>query len=351
MATAGIAQQGLSAAIVIQAVNLISDFALEADERMNRALNENIYNHIAGMPGTPRSAAVRRADSVKAVDTAMAGAKKLVSDARSGEQKAALPPMVESAVKEFFGDYLTFVDQNFPGLRAAAGAADTLSNRAFGTMGLTTTEVVDAVPADATFAWDRQDALAQERALIDASAATGHRFLPGSAFNAITRLHAASIRPAAAAAAQAHAARAAIERKARIDMARATTAQQVDRLRKITQQAAQAFQAKIRARSLHVAERAETAGVAASAFNLEVDYEARLSELMLEMAERRHANIVAAGKASDRDVQIAKANYGNGQELVDLLGNMVTTLFNQVRASGSYTGSERDITDWDSVLG
>lgn len=351
MATAGIAQQGLSAAIVIQAINLISNFAYEAEERMNRVTNGNIYDHIVGMPTTPKSAAVRRADSSKMAGTAMQGAKKLVSDARSGVSKPVLPQVIESAVLGFFGDYLTFVDQNFPGLRAAGASADGLATRAFGTTGLTTTEVVDAVAADSTFAWDRQDAFAQERALIDARAAAGHRFLPGSAFNAISRLHAASIRPAAAAAAQAHAARAAVESKARMDMARATTAQQVDRLRKVTQQAAQAFQAKIRARNLHLTDRAETAGLAASVATLDVDYQARLAELMLDMTERRHGNLVAAGKASDRAVEIAKANYGNGQELVDLLGNMVTTLFNQVRASGGYSGSERDVTDWDSVLG
>ena len=40
----------------------------------------------------------------------------------------------------------------------------------------------------------------------------------------------------------------------------------------------------------------------------------------------------------------------NANEVVDLFGNAVTTLMNQVSAKGGYTGTERDITDWDSVL-
>jgi len=47
---------------------------------------------------------------------------------------------------------------------------------------------------------------------------------------------------------------------------------------------------------------------------------------------------------------VGRLKMMNGQELVDLLGQMVGTLLNQVRASGSYNGTERDVTDWDSVL-
>jgi hypothetical protein len=40
----------------------------------------------------------------------------------------------------------------------------------------------------------------------------------------------------------------------------------------------------------------------------------------------------------------------NANEVVDLFGNMVTTLMNQVSGKGAYNGTERDGTDWDSIL-
>ena len=40
----------------------------------------------------------------------------------------------------------------------------------------------------------------------------------------------------------------------------------------------------------------------------------------------------------------------NANEVVDLFGNAVTTLMNQVSARGTYSGTERDVTDWDSIL-
>lgn len=350
MATTGIAMQGLSAAIVIQAINLISDFATNADERMNRALQGNVYTHIENLPGMPTSAQDPWRDNAKRVDEALSDAADLVKDALK-IPVARLPAVVESSVVTFFDSYLEFVDSYFPGLQAGGAAADRLAARAFGGAGLTHSEIVDGVAGDTAFTWSQQEAFAQERALLDERAAAGHRFLPGAAFNAIGRMHAAAIRPAAEAAAQAHAARAALERQARMDLARAATSQRMERIKKVTDQALDAFKMKMRARSLHLADRASVVGTAAATASINPAYRTRLAELALAVTERRRASIVAAGKASDRSVEVAKANYSNGQELVDLLGNMVTTLHNQVRASGSYGGTERDVTDWDSVLG
>ena len=351
MATAGTAMQGISAAIVIQAINLIADFAYDANERMNRVTNSNVYDHIIGMPGVPLSAQQQLRDSVVSADTAFLPASKLVEEAGRNVIEGTMPPVLEKAVEQFFGDYLSFVDEHFPGVRAAGGAADALASKALGNAGITHSEVVDAVAADSAFGWDQQDAYAQERALLDQHSAAGHRFLPGAAFSAIARLHAASIKPAAEAAARAHAARAEVERQARMSLARAATAARTGRIKKVTDQALDAFKAKMLARSQHRADRLSVIGTAASTAMLPNEYRARLAELARTSAERHLASTVAAGKASDRDVEIAKANYGNGQELVDLLGNMVTTLFNQVRANGSYSGSERDVTDWDALLG
>ena len=54
--------------------------------------------------------------------------------------------------------------------------------------------------------------------------------------------------------------------------------------------------------------------------------------------------------ARDREDFLGKLKMANANEVVDLFGNMVTTLMNQVSGKGGYSGTERDVTDWDSLL-
>lgn len=54
--------------------------------------------------------------------------------------------------------------------------------------------------------------------------------------------------------------------------------------------------------------------------------------------------------ARDREDFLGKLKMANANEVVDLFGNAVTTLMNQVSARGTYSGTERDVTDWDSIL-
>ena len=46
---------------------------------------------------------------------------------------------------------------------------------------------------------------------------------------------------------------------------------------------------------------------------------------------------------------LGKLKMANANEVVDLFGNAVTTLMNQVHGKGGYQGTERDVTDWDSL--
>jgi len=52
----------------------------------------------------------------------------------------------------------------------------------------------------------------------------------------------------------------------------------------------------------------------------------------------------------DRDEFMGKILVANANEVVDLFGNAVTTFMNQVHAKGGYSGTERDVTDWDSIM-
>ena len=54
--------------------------------------------------------------------------------------------------------------------------------------------------------------------------------------------------------------------------------------------------------------------------------------------------------ARDREDFLGKLKMANANEVVDLFGNAVTTLMNQVSARGTCSGTERDVTDWDSIL-
>lgn len=51
-----------------------------------------------------------------------------------------------------------------------------------------------------------------------------------------------------------------------------------------------------------------------------------------------------------REDFFGKLKMANANEVVYLFGNAVTTLMNQVSARGTYSGTERDVTDWDSIL-
>ena len=83
---------------------------------------------------------------------------------------------------------------------------------------------------------------------------------------------------------------------------------------------------------------------------LGAQFKARMEAARREAAAKLHANAVNTLEVGDRTLELGKLKMMNGQELVDMLGNMAATLQNQIRTSGSYRGSERDATDWDNIL-
>ncbi|MDZ4233194.1 MAG: hypothetical protein U1C73_05430, partial [Dietzia sp.] len=131
---------------------------------------------------------------------------------------------------------------------------------------------------------------------------------------------------------------------------RASVDSRMGRVRRIQSQVAEAFKLKMRARGLWVNDQNAVIDAANNKIVMGAQFRARVDALLREAASALNSSVVAGLNAGDRDLQIGRLKMSNGQELVDLLGSMITTLFNQVRASGSYSGTERDVTDWETLL-
>lgn len=343
----GIAMQGLSAAIVLNAIDKIGGMIADADELMASKVEPAINRAITGIPGRPDSMAANYVDSRKVVGDALAGA------TVQGRTPAvdSPPALVEKAVASFFINYTTVMDELFPGLSHAGVNADAFISAALeSSLGVSYSEVVDRTAADTAFALARKQAHAQERDVLDAAAAAGHRFAPGQAFNAIARLHAESTQGAYDAIAAAHAARLQQERSDKMRLIRTQIDTRMDRVKKLHQQTAEAFRLKVQARGMWVDDQNAVIDATNSQHAIGAQFQARMAALLREVSAKHHGSVVNALEIGDRKVEVGRLKLMNGQELVDLLGQMVGTLLNQIRASGSYNGSERDVTDWDSVL-
>ena len=342
-----ISKQGMSAAIVLQAINLIDGMIGDAQEMLEQKVEPAITNFIGGVPLTPAQAGADYDRSARAVHDRL-GDIDLQSDT---VQLPVLPPIIEEAVSTFFAGYLGKMDELFPGLsQAGQDAQDWAYAVLQGTIAATYQEDVDAAKPETVFQLARKGVWDQERKVMDAAAAAGHRFLPGAAHNVIARLHADSLQAVAQAQVASHLARVQQERAAKMQLVRSLVDQRMGRIKQIHQQAAEAFKAKMRAKGLWV----EDQNAVVDAFNRQhvigAQFRTRLTQLMQESARRLHISIEDGLRTGDLSVELAKLNVGNGQEIVDMLGNMITTLNNQIRGNGSYNGNERDVTDWDSLL-
>lgn len=347
MATAPIGFQGLSAAIVLTAIDKIDKMVADVDSRISSKVGPSITQAIARVPRRPDEVLANYDDS----RAQAAGALNSAGIAGSRPSAPSMPTLIEEAVASFFDDYTGVIDGLFPGLMEAGGDADHFVRDALqSVIGVSYSEQVDAARADTVFALARKQAHQQERDTLDLAAAAGHRFAPGVAINAIARVHAESTQGAAEAIAAAHAARLEQERAEKIRMVRAEIAQRMDRIKKLQSQVAEAFRMKMRAQGLWVSDQNSVIDAWNGKFTMTAQFEARVAQMVQEAAARRAASVVGAHRVNDRALEIGRLRVMNGQEIVDLLGNMATTLQNQIRSHGSYRGTERDATNWDAML-
>lgn len=346
MAT-GIAMQGLSAAIVLTAIEKITEMIKDAESLIDSKVTPAITRHINDIPNTPDAVQASYSSSQSKAQGALAGA----TVGGTGPGIPQLPPMVEKAVVSFFEGYTTVLDDLFPGLAVAGADADAFVAAALASsIGVSYREAVDSTPAETAFLLARKQAHEQERAALDLSALAGHRFVPGATFDAIARLHGESTLLASNAITAAHAARLAQERSDKMRLIRSQIDTRMDRVKRVQQQVADAFRLKMRARGLWISDQNAVIDATNSQFAMSAQFKSRVDGLMREAAARLHGNVVSGFEIGDRKVDIGKIKMMNGQELVDMLGAMVATLQNQIRGSGSYSGSERDVTDWETLL-
>lgn len=346
MAT-GIAMQGLSAAIVLTAIEKITKMISDAEGKLDTQVDRAIEQALRKIPDKPESIKANYSDSYGIATGALGNA----SVAGNGHRKPTVPEMVNQAVVTFFEDYTQVIDKLFPGLLGAGQDADRFVRDALqSAVGVSYSELVDRTGADTVFALARKAAYQQERETFDAAATAGHRFAPGVSLNAVARLHAESTQKAAEAIAAAHAARLDQERSDKLRLVRAEIDQRMDRIKQMQSKVAEAFRLKMQARGLWINDQNAVLDASGRQSALSAQFQAQIAEAAQAAAARRHASVVSAYEVSDRAMDIGKLRLLNGQEIVDLLGSMIATLQNQIRASGTYSGSERDVTDWDSLL-
>lgn len=339
--------QGLSAAIVLGAIDRISEMINTADAAMVKSINTEINAALSGIPGRP--------------DAMEANYREEYSDARSALAKAnltgktpsidRLPMFLDNVVGSFFEDYLDKMDALFPGLGRAGEDADAFVRSALtSAIGVSYDEQVDSTPANTAFLIARRQAYGQERQILDDAAAAGHRFAHGQAMEALARMHGASINAATEAIARANAERLAQERSEKMRLARVSLDASMSRIKKIHAQVAEAFKLKLRARGMWINDQNQVVDASNSVTAMNERFYNQTAELMRRTATRRFGLEFDEKAAKDRAEVLGKLKMTNANEVVDMFGNMVTTLMNQVSAKGGYSGTERDVTDWDSIL-
>lgn len=343
----GIAMQGISAAIVYTAIDRISEMITTAETAMARYVQSEVNAALQGIPKRPDAADANYGVEYNSANGALSGA-----DLQGKNPNLdRLPMFLDNVVGAFFDDYLAKMDLLFPGLGAAGADADAFVRSALASaVGVSYDEQVDRAGADTAFALARRQAFAQERQMLDAAAAAGHRFAHGQVLEALARMHGASVGTATDAATRAHAERLAQERSEKMRLAKVSLDANMRMIRKIHDQVAEALKLKLRARGMWINDQNQVVDSSNNIVGMNERFRTQVTELMRRTAARRFGLDFDERAAKDREELLGKLKIANANEVVDMFGNIVTTLMNQVQGKGGYQGQERDVTDWDSIL-
>lgn len=347
MATSFSRMPGISAAIVINGISKISGMIAQADSAMQRSIGREINATLRTVPPSPDASRVGFKEQVSAVRGALGDAK--LEGANPNIDR--MPLFLENVIGSFFEDYIGKLDALFPGLGVAGADADAFVRAALtSAVGMSYNEVVDSTPAHTAFLMAQRQVFAQEREVLDAAAGTGHRFAPGQVLETIARARGTSVSKATEALTQAHAQRLEQERNEKMRLVRASLDVNMDRVKRLHQQVAEAFRLKLRARGMWVNDQNAVVDAANNIIALNARFDSQVSELLRRTAARSFGLKFDEVSALDRNDFLGKLKMANASEVVDLFGNAVTTLMNQVQGKGAYNGLERDVTDWDSLL-
>jgi hypothetical protein len=343
----GTAMQGISAAIVYTAIDRITEMMNTADAAMAAAVGSEINSALRSTPARPGTSDVAYSPEYQGALSALSGAD------LNGEGLGidTLPLFLDGVVGSFFEDYTGKLDHLFPGLGLAGADAQAFVSAALqSATGMSYDELVDSTPAETVYLTTQRQVYAKEREAMEAASAAGHRFAHGHALEALARMRGDSIGTATEALLRSHAARLQQEREEKMRMARAMTGESMDRIKRLHKQVADALRLQLQARGMWVNDQNAVVDAANNVYAMNAQFSERVAGLLRQTATRRFGLKFDEAAARDRDDFLGKIKMANANEVVDLFGNMVTTLMNQVSARGSYQGSERDVTDWDSIL-
>lgn len=348
MATStGIAAQGISAAIVYTAINRISDLINTADGAMRSSIDTEINAALRSVGSRPDVSSVSYRDPYNAAESALTDAN------LKGKSPAIdeMPLFLDGVIGSFFDDYVGKLDYLFPGLGAAGVDAESFVAAALrSAIGVSYNELVDSTPAETAFLLTQKQVHAKERETLEAAALAGHRFAHGAAMEAMARMRGDSITTATEALLSTHRERLQQERSEKMRLVRASMDASMDRVKRLHEQVAESIKLKLRARGMWINDQNAVVDAANNIYAANAQFSSRVAGLLRQTATRRFGLEFEETAARDRDDFLGKIKMANANEVVDLFGNMVTTLMNQVSAKGGYNGTERDVTDWDNIL-
>ena len=346
-AATGIAAQGISAAIVNTAISKISTMINDADNSMVNNLDDEVNAVLRGINRRPKVLDVSYSEAYGKADGALSDAN---LDGASANV-STLPLFLDGAIGSFFDDYLGKMDYLFPGLSAAGADTHVFVSAALNAaVGISYNELVDSAPGETAFLKTQREVYAKEREALGAAAAAGHRFAHGHMLEAMARMRGDSISNATDAILRSHAQRVQQEREEKIRLARASIETSMDRIKRLHQQVAENIKLKLQARGMWVNDQNAVMDAANNIYATNAQFDSRVTGLLRQVATRRFNMKLDEAAARDREDFLGKLKMTNANEVVDLFGNAVTTLMNQVSARGTYSGTERDVTDWDSIL-
>lgn len=346
-AATGIAAQGISAAIVNTAISKISTMINDADNSMVNNLDDEVNAVLRGTNRRPKVLDVSYSEAYGKADGALSDAN---LDGASANV-STLPLFLDGAIGSFFDDYLGKMDYLFPGLSVAGADTHAFVSVALNAaVGISYNELVDSAPGETAFLKTQREVYAKEREALGAAAAAGHRFAHGHMLEAMARMRGDSISNATDAILRSHAQRVQQEREEKIRLARASIGTSMGRIKRLHQQVAENIKLKLRARGMWVNDQNAVMDAANNIYATNAQFDSRVTGLLRQVATRRFNMKLDEAAARDREDFLGKLKMANANEVVDLFGNAVTTLMNQVSARGTYSGTERDVTDWDSIL-
>lgn len=346
-AATGIAAQGISAAIVNTAISKISTMINDADNSMVNNLDDEVNAVLRGINRRPKVLDVSYSEAYGKADGALSDAN---LDGASANV-STLPLFLDGAIGSFFDDYLGKMDYLFPGLSVAGADTHAFVSVALNAAaGISYNELVDSAPGETAFLKTQREVYAKEREALGAAAAAGHRFAHGHMLEAMARTRGDSISNATDAILRSHAQRVQQEREEKIRLARASIDTSMDRIKRLHQQVAENIKLKLQARGMWVNDQNAVMDAANNIYATNAQFDSRVTGLLRQVATRRFNMKLDEAAARDREDFLGKLKMANANEVVDLFGNAVTTLMNQVSGKGGYSGTERDVTDWDSLL-